>query len=175
MTQLTPIGMDNIGIQHVYEPGDVVGNTTNASSVAMQKASGTGGLSDAVAGTDYSIPSIPSMSAATRTISGTGFQISTTRGCNMYYTVQIVTTASIGSGATGYVVLETSPNNSAWTEAGRIVNGQVITLAIALNSVQTTAGQISGYLPAGYYARLRSVNTTGTPTYSYISGQEVLL
>lgn len=93
----------------------------------------------------------------------------------MYYTVQIVTTASIGSGATGYVVLETSPNNSAWTEAGRIVNGQVITLAIALNSVQTTAGQISGYLPAGYYARLRSVNTTGTPTYSYISGQEVLL
>lgn len=116
-----------------------------------------------------------SQAAATRSIGATGFQISTTQNAEVRYTVQIVTTATIGSGGTGYVALQMSPDNVNWTEIGRITNGQVITLAIALNSVQTITGQLSGFIPAGYYVRLLSVNTTGTPTYSYVSGQEVLM
>lgn len=115
------------------------------------------------------------ISFPTRSISATGFQVSATRSSLVFYTAQIVTTATIGGGSVGYVTLETSPNNSTWTEAGRLTNGQVITLAIALNSIQTITGQLSAFLPIGYYARLRSVNTTGTPTYSYVSGQEILM
>lgn len=32
----------------------------------------------------------------------------------------------------------------------------------------------TGYVPAGCYARLRTVNNTGAPTFSYRAGQEAL-
>lgn len=116
-----------------------------------------------------------SQSSITRAINGTGFQASTTRDAMAIYSVQIVATATIGSGGVGSVFLEISPNNSSWTEVGRITNGQVITLAITLNSVQTYSGQLIAYIPAGYYARLRSANTTGAPAYTWLAGQEILL
>lgn len=36
-------------------------------------------------------------------------------------------------------------------------------------------GQLGGVVPAGYYSKLIATNTSGTPTYTYNSGQEVLL
>lgn len=35
-------------------------------------------------------------------------------------------------------------------------------------------GNISSVVPAGYYAKILSVNTAGTPTYTLNSSQEVL-
>lgn len=109
-----------------------------------------------------------------------GFQISATRDAIVNYAVSIVTTATIGGASEGYETLEVAPTNSAtpgdWFEIGsRCRNGQTITLAVALQSAQTTGCNLSGIVPAGYYAKLRSVNVSGTPTYSYISGQEVQL
>lgn len=108
-----------------------------------------------------------------------GFQLSTTRDAMVNYAATIVTAATLASGAVGSVVLEIASTNSssagAWQEIGRISNGQVFSLAVAIGCTQTVSGQVGGVVPAGYYARLRSINTTGTPTYTYNSGQEVLL
>lgn len=122
-------------------------------------------------------------SAETRSIvtgtGATGFQISALKSALVNYSVTIATTATIGGSASGTVVLEVCATNSAtagdWVEIGRYTNGQAISLAIALQSVQTLAGQINGFVPAGYYAKLRSINNSGSPTYTYNSGQKILL
>ena len=108
----------------------------------------------------------------------TGWQISPTRDSFVTYTPKITTTSSIGSSQEGYVVLEIAPTNSAtagdWVEVARLTNGQTVTLALALQSVQPISAPLSAYVPAAYYVKVRSVNVTGTPSYSMISGQEVL-
>lgn len=111
--------------------------------------------------------------------SANGFQLSTTRNVSVYYSVNVTTTATIAGASDGYVVLEICPTNSAvaanWTEVSRSRNGQTISLAIVLQSVQNIGSELMNIIPAGYYMRLRSVNVSGTPTYSFISGQEVTL
>lgn len=108
-----------------------------------------------------------------------GFQLSTTKDAIVNYAATIVTAATLAAGAVGSIVLEVCSTNSStagnWQEIGRLTNGQVFSLALAIGCTQTVAGSIGGIVPAGYYARLRSINTTGTPTYTYNSGQEVLL
>lgn len=124
-------------------------------------------------------------SSASRSIvtgtGATGFQVSSTRDAFVNYSLTVATSVTIG-GATnvsGTVLLEIAPTNSAtpsdWVEVGRFTNGQLIALALALSSGQTLAGQISAMIPAGYYAKLRSINNSGTPTFTYNSGQEILL
>lgn len=109
----------------------------------------------------------------------TGFQISSTRDSMVTYSAKITTTATIAGGQEGYVVLEIASTNSAtagdWKEVGRVTNGQALSLALTLQSIQPVSGSLSAIVPAGYYVKIRSVNTTGTPTYSMVSGQEVLL
>lgn len=183
MTNLSPLGMDSAGQEHIAVPGDTINNTTSASTTAIQKGSGSGGLTDAIAGTDFELPISRSFSNVTASIvtgtGATGTQISSTRDASVSYAVTIATTATIATGASGTVVLEICSTNSAtpanWIEISRITNGQVITLAITLQSVQTTAGILAGIVPAGYYRKLRSINNSGTPTFSSNSGQEVLL
>lgn len=127
------------------------------------------------------VPAVPS-SVSRSIVTGTGavgFQPSATRNTFGNYSVTIAATATIASGASGTVVLEIAPTNSAtpsdWVEVARFTNGQVISLAIVLQSVQTLAGTLNAMIPAGYYAKLRSINNTGTPTYTYNCGQEILL
>lgn len=109
----------------------------------------------------------------------TGFQISSTRESEVRYNLTIVTTATLVTGAVGVIVLEMAPTNSVtpsdWVEIGRLTNGQVFSLAVAIGCTQTISGQLSAAVPVGYYVKLRSINTTGTPIYTYNSGQEVLL
>lgn len=111
--------------------------------------------------------------------SANGFQLSTTRNVSVFYSVNINTTATIGGASDGYVVLEICATNSAtasaWQEVSRTRNGQTISLAITLNSVQNIGGELMNIVPAGYYVRLRSVNTSGTPVFTYISGQEATI
>lgn len=109
----------------------------------------------------------------------TGFQVSASRNVMVNYSVTIVSTATIAGSASGTVVLEVAPTNSAtpgdWVEIARFTNGQAITLALTLQSVQTLAHVLMAVIPAGYYAKLRTINNAGTPTFSFNSGQEVLL
>lgn len=108
----------------------------------------------------------------------TGIQISATRDAHVSYSPTMVTTASISGNASDVIVLEICSTNSAtagnWIEIGRVTNAQALSLAITLQSVQTTSGPLVGYVPAGYYRKIRAI-TSGTVTNSMSSGQEVLL
>lgn len=116
-------------------------------------------------------------SAQTRSLN-TAFQISTTRDTLATYSVQITVTASIAGGQNGDVILEIASDSGFTTNVQTLSIaglGQTYTLAVALQGVQPQTSVVSGYVPAGYYTRLRTVNNTGTPGFSFRAGQEVSL
>lgn len=132
-------------------------------------------------------PTIPTVnswtsSTDTRTIqTGTGavgWQLSSSQNATVSYSIKISVTATIGSNAEGYIAAEVAPTNSAtagdWVECGRFSNGQTITLAIALQSVQPIGGEVSCDVPSGYYVKLRQVTVSGSPAFTFISGYKVL-
>lgn len=128
---------------------------------------------------NLNVNNAPSHSFVTTAAAANGFQVSSTKDAMVSYAATIVTTATIGGGSSGTILLEIAATNSStagdWKEISRLTNGQTITLALALQSVQTIAGNLNGIVPAGYYARLRTINNSGTPTYTFNSGQEVLM
>lgn len=149
---LTPTGMDSNGQFRIATSSDWMLSTNLFSAAARSIVTGIG---------------------------ATGFQISSTRDSFVTYSTTITTTATIGVASSGTIALEYASTNSAtagdWVEIGRITSGQTISLAALLQSVLAASGCISGMIPAGYYAKLRSINNSGTPTYALNSGQEVLL
>ncbi|MFJ3117815.1 hypothetical protein ACIPI6_14870 [Pseudomonas protegens] len=117
-----------------------------------------------------------SQAAATRSLN-TAFQVSASRDAWVSYSVQITVTASIAGGQNGDVVLEIASDSGFTANVQTIAIsglGQTYTLAIALQGIQPQTGVVTGYVPAGYYARLRTVNITGAPSFTYRAGQEVL-
>lgn len=122
-------------------------------------------------------PASRSQSSATRSLNS-GFQASATRDSLVNYSVDVSCTLSLTSGQSGTVFLEIA-SDSGFTmnvqELGRFTNSSTGTLAIGLNLVQVMTGNLQGYIPSGYYCRLRTANNTGTPTFTYQSGQEILL
>jgi len=118
--------------------------------------------------------------AATRSLvtgtGATGFQPNASANTLAVYNVRTTSTASIAGNADGYIVLEVCPTNSAtagnWIEMARTSNSQVLTLAVTLNSVQGQGAALTGVIPAGWYAKLRQVTTTGTMAFAYVSGVE---
>lgn len=127
--------------------------------------------------TPRSFNNAPTMSIVTST-GAVGTQLSTTRDTFVSYSPNMITTANISGNVSDVIVLEICATNSVtasdWKEIARVTNGQALTLAITLQSVQTTAGVLAGILPAGYYRKIRAI-TSGTITNSMNSGQEVLL
>lgn len=120
----------------------------------------------------------PAQASAAHVIGTTGWQISTTRNALASYSVTIATALSLAAGSAGYVSLEIASNAGFTTnlqEVARFTNGQTGTLTIGLALNQTVGGTLSGFVPAGNYARLKATNTTGVPTYAYVTGQEVLM
>lgn len=121
--------------------------------------------------------STPSQAAATRALN-TIYQVSATRGAWATYSVQLQVTASIAGGQNGDVILEIA-SDSAFTANVQSLAisglGQTYSVAVAIQGVQPQTGVVSGFIPAGYYARLRTVNNTGTPTFAYRAGQETLM
>jgi hypothetical protein len=121
-------------------------------------------------------PSTPSQSAATRSLNS-AFQVSTTRPALVVYSVQITVTASIAGGQNGDVILEIASDSGFTTNVQTLSAsgvGQTYTLAIALQGVQPQTQPVTGFVPAGYYVRLRTVQNTGTPAFAYRFGQETL-
>lgn len=103
-----------------------------------------------------------------------GTQISTDHGNNVHYNGTVTTTATISGPSQGYLVLEVAKTNSAtasdWKEQARCGNGQTVTLALVLNSVQTTNCQLNGFVPPSNYYKVRSVTVSGSPSFSIDSG-----
>lgn len=107
----------------------------------------------------------------------TAFQPSTVSDTLGIYSVSVACTLSLSGGQAGSIVLEYA-DNSAFTSnvktAAQLSNANTGTLTIGLNTLQTMGGVVSGIIPVGKWARLRTVNTTGTPTQTSISSQEIL-
>lgn len=122
-------------------------------------------------------PAARAQASASRSLNS-AFQVSATRDSMVSYSVQITVTASIAGGQNGDVVLEIA-SDAAFTANVQTLAvsgvGQTYTLAIALQGVQPQTSPVFGFVPAGYYARLRTVNNVGTPAFLYRFGQETLL
>lgn len=129
---------------------------------------------------DKSYSNKSSYTFVTTAAAANGDRLSTFRHTHVSYNVKVSSAVQIGVAANvgGYVALEIAATNSTtasdWVEISRVGTGQNVGLALALSSTQTVTGALTGLVPAGYYRRMRTVNENGTPTYSYLSGQEVL-
>ncbi len=119
-----------------------------------------------------------SQSSASRSLN-TIFQISATRDSQVVYSTDISCTSSLLGGQSGTVFLEISPSStfsSGIQELSEFTNSNAVALAIAITVVQINTAVLVGQLiPAGYYVRLRTANNTGSPTFTFKSGQEVIL
>ncbi len=114
------------------------------------------------------IPFDPSDTLKTRSLNSS-FIVNSDKRSFVSYTIGITANLTLTSGQTGTVFLEVSPNGADWDEIGRISNGNTGTLAVGLNISQAVTSQLSGYVPAGYYVRLR---TSGNASIVYINGNE---
>lgn len=129
---------------------------------------------------DKSYSNKSSYTFVTTAAAANGDRLSTFRHTHVSYNVKVSSAVQIGvvANVSGYIALEIASTNSTtagdWVEISRVGTGQNVGLAIALSSTQTVTGALTGLVPAGYYRRIRTVNENGTPTYTYLSGQEVL-
>lgn len=151
----------------VATPGTYSGVTINAKGLVTS-------------GTQLSASNAVARSVSTTNNSANGFQISSSRSSHAAYPVTITSTSTIGGPSSGTIVLEVCATNSAtgsdWTTIDTFTNTQTITLAIVLQSVQAITQTLQGFVPSGWFSRIRSLTATGTITYSTTTtGQEVLL
>lgn len=122
-------------------------------------------------------PASFSQSAVTRSLNS-AFQVSATRLSEVRYSVDISTTVSLTGGAVGRVILEMATNSAFTTgvqELQSFGNGNTGTIVVGLVLTQLATACLSGDVPAGNYVRLRTENVVGNPSYTFRSGQEVLL
>lgn len=138
---------------------------------------GSPNQSASIALSDVGFQGARSQSSQSRSLNS-AFQISATRDALAFYSVQITVTASISGGQNGDAIFETADDSGFTTNVATesiIGNGQTYTLAIALQGIAPNTGLLAGYVKAGRFARLRTVNNTGTPAFSYRAGREILL
>lgn len=102
------------------------------------------------------------------------YQISFTRPTTISVSVQISCSLSLSGGQAGNVQLQISANGtSGWITVAQLTASNTGTLTIGLNTTQVSGGQlVYEGLPAGYYWRVLTTNTTGTPTYTFNGGFE---
>lgn len=154
------------------------GVITSSGTISLPNTGTAGSYSDVTTDAQGRVTSgtVRAQSSATRALN-TAFQVNATRDAWASYSIQITVTASIAGGQNGDVILEIATNSGFTTGVQTLAIGgvgQTYTLAIALQGVQPQTTVVSGFIPAGYYARLRTVNNTGTPGFSYRVGQEAL-
>lgn len=119
---------------------------------------------------------IPSFTNPSRTL-GTAYQISSTRNARVSYSVNIAATISLISGQSGTVVLEYADDSGFTTNVVTVQSTSNVntgSLTLGLNLTQTITASLSGDIPVGKYVRLRTVSNTGTPSFTFVSAQEVL-
>lgn len=113
----------------------------------------------------------------TRTLNS-AFQISTTQDAIVNYTVDIAATISLTSGQAGTVTLQYADDSGFTTNVKTVqssVNGNTGSLTLGLNLTQTATAALGGVIPTGKYVKIITANTTGTPTFTMRSAQEVLI
>lgn len=115
-------------------------------------------------------PVLTYLSSGTRSFN-TAYQISTTTSSTVKLSSQISCSLSLVTGQAGQVILEVSANGSSgWNAWGILSASNTGTLSLGVNTVQISGGMLEAELPAGYYWKLRTSNTTGSPTFTFLGG-----
>lgn len=165
-------------VGHTHSVGDITGLGSFVDSRVAAASTQSDWTATSTSSQSY-IKHKPALSFATSTRSlNTAFQISAGSAVFVSYSVDVASTLTLITGQTGTVILEYADDSGFTTNvvtAQSAVNGNTGTLAIGLNLTQTGTASVSAMIPAGKYVRLRTVNTTGTPTFTYRAGQEVLI
>lgn len=106
---------------------------------------------------------------------GTAYQISSTRPTLISVSAQIICTLSLSGGQAGNVQLQLSADGSTgWITYAIITSSNTGSLTIGLNTTQISGATMSIPIPAGYYWKALTTNTTGTPTYTFNGGYEII-
>lgn len=149
-------------------------NTGTASTYAGVTTDAQGRVT---AGTSQSVNNAPTVPLVTTAAAANGTQVSATQTALVSYSVTTSSTSTIAGASSVVAVLEICSTNSAtaanWLTIATVQNGQTLTLAIALQSIETISQVLAGVVPAGYYRRIR-YTVTGTGSATFASGQEVL-
>lgn len=173
------------GNQTLTLSGDVTGSGTTAITATLKNtgtaSTYTGVTTDAqgrvTAGTSQVVNNTPTVPLVTTAAAANGTQISATQSALVSYSVTTSSTSTIAGASSVVAVLEICPTNSAtaanWLTIATVQNGQTLTLAVALQAVQTLSQGLAGVVPAGYYRRIR-YTVTGTGSAVFASGQETL-
>lgn len=102
----------------------------------------------------------------------TGFRPNQQRSCIVGYSVVISTASTLVAGATGQVIIQTSPDSTTWTTMMSAQSG----LSAGLVNPGTT-GSVTVFAPvkANEWCRIITNNIAGTPTYTTPTGTELSL
>lgn len=161
----------------ISESGNLYYTDARARAAISLTTTGTGAASYNSSTGILNVPTptayIPSINSVTRPINSTTFTPSSTLQATLNYCIQISCTASIGSNASGSVLLQYSTNGgSSWNDAGTVRNSNTVTLAVALNSVTIQTATISAAVPPNALCRLVP-SSSGTTSITWVSGQEI--
>jgi len=110
----------------------------------------------------------------TRTFN-TAYIPSATRDIMASYSLNITSTLSLAGGQSGTINLQISKDNGAvdpYKTVATATNNNTGTLTVGLNTSQSQTTCLAAFIPQGYYVKLV---TSGTSTFSYVSGQELQL
>lgn len=162
-------------------------NSTNPSSYVNQAGArtaisltttGTSGASTYNSTTG--VLNVPVYTSPTRTFTNpvrtlnTVYQISATQDAQVVYAVDITVAALLIGGSSGRVYLEYA-NEVGFTTGVTVVTSSGNSTGGVLSITNVGTANLNGVIPAGKYVRLRTVNVTATPTFTFQSAQEVLL
>jgi hypothetical protein len=125
----------------------------------------------------FDILSIPSkvgtLTAMSTKSLNVAYQASTTSDSKIYVSAKVSCNLSLLAGQSGSIILEVSPNGTTgWVYVGQIDGSNTGTLTVGLNTVQITGGQLTAPVKKNSYWRLRTVNNTGTPTFTWNGGSQ---
>lgn len=184
LTDATSTGKSIIVAANAAAVRTLIGAGTSSFSGAYADLTGKPSLATVATSGSYTdlsnkptIPTLPtfSQSSASRSLNS-GFIPSAARNTLVTYSVDIACTSTLVGGQSGTVFLEISADGSTgWQEVARSTNANSVSLAIALTLNQSNTANLAGAVPAGWTVRLRTANNTGTPTFTYRSGQEATL
>lgn len=103
----------------------------------------------------------------------TAFKISDTQDAHVSYTIDITVAALLIAGTSGRVYLEYA-DNAAMSTNLVVVNESCNSIGGVLNVNSIGPGNVRGWIPAGKYARIRTSNVVGTPTFTFVRAEEIL-